>query len=292
MPSAKTLDIPGYQVVKYLGSGARSSIWSIRDRRTGKLFALKRVVRRDPSDNRFLQQAENEFAIATRLDHPTIRHYDEIRRLRKWFKVSEIHLVMEYCEGKSVQEQRPTEITEVLRVFTHVAEGLQHMHKLALLHADMKPNNIIVSPNGVVKVIDLGHACEVGTIKERIQGTPDFIAPEQVERRPLDPRTDVFNFGAALYWTLTGQAIKTVLPKQADSIQLRDELNLTPVSELNPSAPPALCGLVADCVAFNANMRPAAMEPVLTKLALIRKQLDRAEAPSEDDEVAEPEMSE
>jgi len=292
MPSAKTLDIPGFQVVKYLGSGARSSIWSIRDRRTGELFALKRVVRRDPSDDRFVEQAENEFAIATRVDHPTIRHYIDIRRLRKWFRICEIHLVMEYCKGKSVQEQRPTGIAEILRVFTHVAEGLQHMHKLGLLHADMKPNNIIVSPDGVVKVIDLGQACEIGTVKERIQGTPDFIAPEQVARRPLDPRTDVFNFGAALYWTLTGQAIKTVLPKQADSIQLRDELNLTPVNELNPEAPPALCGMVADCVAFNTNMRPASMEPVLTKLALIRKQVDRTGTPGEGDRIVESEMSE
>jgi len=292
MPSAKTLQIPGYQVVKYLGSGARSSIWSVRDRRTGRMFALKRVVRRDPADERFLEQAENEFAIASRLDHPVIRRCEEIRRVRRWLKVREIHMIMEYCEGKSVQENRPSGVPEALRIFTQVAEGLHYMHKVGLLHADIKPNNIIVSAQGVVKVIDLGQGCEIGTVKERIQGTPDFIAPEQVSRHPLDARTDVFNFGAALYWTLTGQAIKTVLPKTADSIQLKDQLNLTPAGELNREVPAALGGLVADCVAFNPTKRPVSMEPVLTKMALICKQLERLAADDLDDPTCQPEMSE
>ncbi|MFW6154317.1 MAG: serine/threonine protein kinase [Planctomycetota bacterium] len=291
MPSTRTLDIPGYQVVRYLGSGARSSIWSIRQRNTGEIFALKRVVRREEADDRFLQQAENEFAIASRISHPVIRRCHEIRRIRKWFKTREVHLIMEYCPGKSVQEDRPTDLMDVLRIFTAVAEGLNHMHRNGWLHADMKPNNIIVASGGTVKVIDLGQGCEVGTIKDRIQGTPDFIAPEQVNRYPLDPRTDVFNFGAALYWTLTGQAIKTVMPKQADTIHLKDELNLQSASELNPEVPPALAALVADCVAFQASKRPVSMEPVLTKLALIHKQLTRqipeGNAPGDEDALAD-----
>ncbi len=288
MSSTRTLDIPGYQVVKYLGSGARSSIWSVRQRATGELFALKRVVRRAEGDDRFLEQAENEFDIASRLTHPAVRRCHEIRRIRRWLRTREVHLIMEYCPGKSVQENRPTDLLEVLRIFTAVAEGLNHMHRNGWLHADMKPNNIIVAPGGTVKIIDLGQGCEVGTIKDRIQGTPDFIAPEQVNRHPLDARTDVFNFGAALYWTLTGQAIKTVMPKQADTIHLKDELNLQSASELNPEVPPALAALVADCVAFQASKRPASMEPVLTKLALIHKQLTRPE--SETDLLPDAEM--
>ncbi len=275
MSATKTLDIPGYRVLKYLGSGARSSIWSIRDQQTGQMYAIKRVVRQHASDDRFVEQAENEYEIAARLDHPSIRRCESIRRIRQWFKTREVHIIMEFCPGMSVQENRPDDINETLRIFACVAEALDHMHQRGVLHSDMKPNNIIVSERGVVKVIDLGQGCDIGTIKERIQGTPDFIAPEQVDRRPLDARTDVFNFGAALYWTLSGAAIKTVIPKTADSIALKGELNLTPVSELNPDVPPALSGLVADCVAFNPGKRPQSMQPVITKLSLVQKQLAR-----------------
>lgn len=262
-------------MLQYLGAGARSTIWSIRDQRTGQTLALKRVVRRHPSDERFIEQAENEYRIATSVDHASIRKCLSIKRIKKWMRLRELHLIMEYCPGKSVQEARPTDVLQTLGIFIQTAQGLQHMHQAGFLHADMKPNNIIVGPDGGVKIIDLGQGCQVGTVKERIQGTPDFIAPEQVFRRPLDARTDVFNFGAALYWTLTGQAIKTVIPKQADSIQLKNELKLTPVSELNPDAPSALSSLVADCVEFQPSQRPASMQPVLTRLTLIQTQLQR-----------------
>ena len=65
-------------------------------------------------------------------------------------------------------------------------------------------------PTGEVKVIDFGQSCRIGTVKERIQGTPDYIAPEQVARRPITSQTDVFNLGATLYWALTGQDIPTL----------------------------------------------------------------------------------
>ena len=273
--SPKTLVLPGYQVMQYLGSGAKSTIWSIRELRTGTLCVLKRVVRQHPSDDRFLAQAENEHAVASQLNHPSIRKCRQIIRCRRWLRVREIRLILEYCPGLSVQQERPVDLPKVLDIFIHVADALNYMHRSGFLHTDMKPNNIIVAPDGLVKVIDLGHSCQVGAVKDRIQGTPDFIAPEQVHRRPLDARTDVFNFGASLYWTLTGQAINTVIPKRSDSILLKSELDLKPVTELNPQAPPALASLVADCVAFNPAQRPVSMQPVQTKLEMIRKQIRR-----------------
>ena len=283
--SVKTLEVPGYQVMQYLGSGARSTIWSIRDRKTNELFVLKRVVKRHPSDHRFIEQAENEYAVASQIEHTNIRRCFQIRRLRSWMRTREVHLVMEFCPGLSVQQSRPTDVLAVLEIFIQVANGLVFMHRRGFVHADMKPNNIIVGPDGLVKVIDLGQSCTLGAVKQRIQGTPDFIAPEQVYRQPLDARTDVFNFGAALYWTLTGQAINTVLPKKTTSVQLVSELRLTPVDQLNKEVPPALAKLVADCVEFQAGQRPAAMQQVQVKLEMIQTQIRRAagkDAPSKD----------
>jgi len=132
----------------------------------------------------------------------------------------------------------------------------------------MKPNNIIVGQDGKVKIIDLGQSCPVGTLKERIQGTPDFIAPEQVHRRPLDSRTDVYNFGATLYWTLTGNAIPTVLPKQR-SMHFKSDMHVIPPERFNSQVTPSLSKLVTDCVEMQPSQRPESMSAVAARLSLI-----------------------
>ncbi|MFP4353571.1 MAG: serine/threonine-protein kinase [Phycisphaerae bacterium] len=280
---SETLEIPGYQVMQYLGSGARSTIWQIKESRTGKIFALKRVVKRQVSDTRFLEQAENEYQVAQGLDHATIRRIYKIRRVKRWLSLREIHLIMEYCQGRTIQEARPKAILQVIEIFRQVADALFHVNQQGFVHGDMKPNNILVGPDGkTAKIIDLGQSCPNGTIKQRIQGTPDFIAPEQVHRKPLDARTDVYNFGAALYWTLTGKPIPTVLPKKAEVPQISD-LAVTPPEELNPGVPETLSKLVLDCIQLRPADRPVSMEKVGSRLSLIAYMLTRT-----DDEAVDP----
>jgi eukaryotic-like serine/threonine-protein kinase len=266
--------VPGHKIVQLLGNGARSTIWQIRHIATGKYFALKRVVKRERSDVRFIEQVEVEYANAAKLDHPNLRKIHNLRRIRKWLSVSEVHLMMEYCEGETIQNARPQDVARVVRIFSTVAEVLEHMNSRGVIHADTKPNNILLTANDEVKVIDLGQSCPAGTVKERIQGTPDFIAPEQVHRQPLDTRTDVFNFGASLYWTLTGRAIPTVLP-QNDTIREKREHVLHPISELNPDVPPSLTKLVEDCIEQLPSRRPASMKDVVSRLGLVSLTMKR-----------------
>lgn len=270
MAGQRKLEIPGYETLQFLGNGARSSIWQARDRKTGKLCALKHVTKRPGEDNRFLEQAINEYEIATKLNHPAIRQIFELQKVKKWFCLSEIKMVMEYCEGTSVQDKRPETVEETCRIFVEVARAMAHMSQSGFVHSDMKPNNIIVAVNGVVKIIDLGQSCPVGTVKQRIQGTPDFIAPEQVDRRPLDGRTDVFNFGASLYWALTEKHIPTVLPGRSDSLSGSNAKAITPPDKINPKIPPALSKLVMDCIEYFPTNRPQ-MSEVAAKLAMILK---------------------
>lgn len=277
MSSSQTLDIPGYQVIQYLGSGARSTIWQIKSCRTDEVFALKRVVKRHSSDNRFLEQANNEYEVGSQLDHPAIRHIYSIRRIKHWLSIREIHLVMEMCEGFTVQERRPGSVEEVLRIFSQVASALNYMNAKGFVHADIKPNNIMVTSTGAIKIIDLGQSCRAGTIKQRIQGTPDFIAPEQVQRRPLDARTDVFNFGAALYWTLTGQPIPTMLPKRGN-ITMMSDMVIQPAEHLNSEVPSSLSKLITDCIESQQTQRPRSMKDVCARLELISTSLKRAAA--------------
>jgi len=280
MSTAQTLEVPGYQVVQYIGSGARSTIWEVRDAGSGQSFALKRVVRRHGGDEKFLRQAENEYEVGSALDHEGIRHIHRINRIKRWLQVKEIHLLMELCYGVNVQTARPSDIAEILRIFTKVAEALAYMNSKGFVHADMKPNNILVAPDGKVKIIDLGQSCRMGTIKERIQGTPDFIAPEQVYRRPLDARTDVYNLGAALYWTLTGRPITTVLPKKGN-LQMKSDLHVKPPDQINAEVPKPLSNLVIDCVDIHPANRPSAMSEVGTRLELIAHTLNRNSMPQQ-----------
>ncbi len=276
MDTAQTLEVPGYEVVQFLGSGARSTIWKVREKRTGAQYALKRVVKRKTSDTRFLDQARNEYEVASQLDHQVIRKVHHLRRRKHWLSVREILLIMELCDGLTIQGDPPGEIREVLRIFHEVGVALAYMNTLGFVHADMKPNNIMVGPNGTVKIIDLGQSCRIGETKQRIQGTPDFIAPEQVLRRPLDPRTDVFNFGASLYWTLTGEPIPTILPKKGGAVSLAGEPDAVPPHEVNSEVPASLSKLVMDCIRPKPSARPLNMEQVVSRLEVINYSVNRS----------------
>ena len=271
---SSALSVPGYRILKHLGNGARSTIWQARNARTGDLIAIKRVFRQNSHDQRFLDQAANEFHVAGQIDHPVVRKIFRLRRIRKLIRVCELHLYMELCEGRTVQERRPTEMDDVMHIFSQVAEGVAHMNRTGFVHADLKPNNILVDDNRTVKLIDLGQSCPVGAAKQRVQGTPDYIAPEQVGRKPLDARTDVFNFGATLYWVLVGKPISTALPRNGE-VTLRSDTAIIPPDQKNEEVPPALSKLVMDCIELLPNRRPNNMDEVISRLDLVTQAMMR-----------------
>jgi serine/threonine-protein kinase len=273
--------VSGYTVYERLGTGARSTIWLVSEHRTGKLYALKRVVRRATDDDRFLNQAINDYDISSRLNHENLRQSYDIRRLRRLFQLRELHVVMEYVEGRSLEEIGPLGIHGLIGIFRSVAQGLDALHHAGYVHTDIKPNNVIIGDHGVVKIIDFGQSCPIGHIKGRIQGTPDYIAPEQVEKGiPLDQRTDVFNLGATLYWAVTGKNYPTVMPskKRKTGIDLMGPRQAQPPEELNPNIPPALSRLVLDCCHNNPKDRPQNMSEVIRRLEVVQHILDKNEA--------------
>ena len=257
-----SFSVSGYTVLERLGTGARSTIWLVTEQRTGEHYALKRVVRRATEDTRYIQQAQNDFEISRRVEHPCLRRSIDMRRVRKLFQIRELHVVMEYVDGRTLEQIGPLGSHGLLGVFTHVAQGLEALHKMGYVHTDIKPNNILIGTDGQVKIIDFGQSCPIGHVKGRIQGTPDYIAPEQVEKgAPLDQRTDVFNLGATLYWAVTGRVIPTVLPskKRHGGIDLVGPREAPLAHEVNPNVPPALSRLIADCCQPVPKDRPADM---------------------------------
>jgi serine/threonine-protein kinase len=261
-----------YDVLERLGEGARSVIYAVSDPATRQVFALKHVIRAEPKDLRFIEQVETEYEISRQFTHPNLRRSYELKLVKTMLvKISEAFLVMEMVDGKPLDVRPPTEMVDILDTFIQAAQGLKAMHQMGYAHCDIKPNNILRNDRGQVKVIDFGQGCRIGTVKERIQGTPDYIAPEQVNRKPIDQRTDVFNLGATLYWNLTGKHIPTLytVNKKGENSFLLDARFDTP-RDLNPSVPQALANLIMESVSTRASRRPPDMDAVLQRLELAK----------------------
>jgi len=267
-----------YDVLEKLGEGARSIIYRVSDPETRQEYALKHVLRADQKDIRFIEQMETEFEISRQFTHPNLRRTFDLKIAKTMLlKVNEAFLLMELVEGKALDVELPPSMIDLVDTFIQAAQGLRAMHAMGFVHCDIKPNNILRNSKGMVKVIDYGQSCRIGTIKERIQGTPDFIAPEQVARRPVTVQTDVFNLGATLYWALTGRHIPTLytVNKKGENSFLLDARIDTP-QDLNNKVPPALSNLVVECISTRPQKRPADMDQVLTRLELSKHILQKA----------------
>ena len=204
-----TLDIGSFSIIKRIGIGARSTIYLAVDEQDKTNVALKRVVFERPADSRIFEQVQTEYKVARRIDHPYVRKCYKLKKIGGIFKAKEMLLSMEFFDGKSLEDSPTLSLLDVLLVFRMVAGGLQAMHQQGFVHCDIKPNNILINDTGTIKIIALGQSCQIGTVKPRIQGTPDYIAPEQVKRKSLGPKTDIFNLGATMYWALTGKNVPT-----------------------------------------------------------------------------------
>lgn len=263
------LDIGGFTILKRIGTGARTTIYMATDKEDNTNVALKRVIFERPEDARIFEQVETEYKVARRIDHPYVRKCNKLIKIRRMFKVRELLLSMELFDGQSLEDGPTLSLVDVLLVFRMVASGLDAMHQQGFLHCDIKPNNILMGTSGSIKIIDLGQSCRAGTTKPRIQGTPDYIAPEQVRRKPLDSRTDIFNLGATMYWALTGQNVPTLIPKKNDRLGLVIPKNCPAPHEIRKKVPIGVSRLVMDCVKDNPAHRPRNLLTVISRLDLI-----------------------
>ncbi len=279
-PLTPGADIAGFRILKDLGTGAASQLYLVQDSKSKHIWALKHVQKETEKDQRFLDQTEIEYTVGSSLQHPKLRHVERLIKNRKLVRVSELYLLLEFVDGIPLDEHPPETYMQAVDVFQQVADALLYMHEQGFVHADMKPNNIIASEDGQAKVIDLGQSCRVGTIKERIQGTVDYIAPEQAHRRQITPATDVYNLGATMFWCLTGEHIPTAMsPKKSGLGLSKDENSLQmPKSptEIKSDVPLELSSLVMECIEPVPAKR-ITMEAVRNRLQVIQIRLEAQE---------------
>jgi serine/threonine protein kinase len=251
-----------FQVLGSLGTGAHSTILHIRRSADSKQFALKVVPVRDSGDLKFLEQAQHEFRVAQMLDHPSLIKVYALETARDWlFRVRKIHLLIEYVNGRTLDTFKRLPIPQLVLIFARVADAMVQMHRRHVCHADLKPNNIMLSRAGEVKIIDYGLAWIKGEDKHRLQGTPEYMAPEQAKKSIVNEHTDIYNFGATMYRLTTFRLPPSVLAGQGSLPP--DARNwsrvLKPVQECNAEVPEGLCDLIHRCLAFYPNQRPERM---------------------------------
>ena len=240
-PAVKTARLPAaarYEFGEPIGSGGVGTVYRARDRQTGQRVAVK-VLRTKVSDNPTVHQRfAREFRAATQLEHPNI-----VRALDMGTDGTLSFLVYELVEGESlgdrVESKGPLPEGEAVRVTTQIAQALHYAHLRLVIHRDVKPDNILVLPDGRAKLTDFGLAKDYNCDEELTRhatglGTPNYMAPEQfADAKSVGPRSDVYSLAATLYAVVTG--ILPFAAKTSFAILVKKEREIPSVRAKNPA---------------------------------------------------------
>jgi serine/threonine protein kinase len=263
---AEGMRIGKFQVLGPLGTGAHSTILHIRRTEDAKHYALKVVTISSAEEQKFLDQAQHEFRIGQMLDHANLVKIYAFESVKDWlFRVRKAHLLIEYVNGKTLDTAPGLKLPQLVQIFVQIAAGVVHMHRRNIYHADLKPNNIMLSKSGDVKIIDYGLAWVRGESKDRVQGTPEYMAPETHKHKMVNERTDIYNFGATMYRMLTFRLPPSTISEEDGGVPIDAKMwarIYKPVEEYNAKVPKELSGLVDRCLAYNALKRPERMSEV------------------------------
>jgi len=273
-----SLLLPDYRIVEKLGVGANSEIYCVQHIDTGELKAAKYVKLRSEDEKKFIDQLRLEQAAAHSLEHPVLRKVYDLRYIRKRLRLRAAVLMMEFIDGMAMSNStfRPS-LNALLRYFRDAAEGLKEMHHKGYVHADLKPGNLLVTKDDKLRLIDFGQSSAMLQAKDRIQGTIDYMAPEQARRSVLDQRTDVFGLGATLYRVLTGQAISTEMNRTAGlHAPTRIGKRLSEMNKpISTDIPTCVMRMIEDCCRDEPVDRLADMRAVIARIELAQTVLER-----------------
>ena len=260
-------EVDHYRILGQLGGGGMGVVYKAEDSRLQRTVALKflpSALTRDPvAKSRFLQEAR----AASALDHPNVCTVYDVGEIED----DRLYLAMPAYDGETVKqkiERGPLAVEEAVDVAKQVAQGLAKAHRQGIVHRDIKPANLMVTGDGIVKILDFGLAKLAGaaglTRSGLCVGTPSYMSPEQASGE-VDHRTDLWSLGVVLYEMLTGQ-----LPFQAESdpeiVHAVLHADPAPLRRWRPDAPPELERIVSGLLRKRLADRYPSAESVLADL--------------------------
>jgi eukaryotic-like serine/threonine-protein kinase len=250
-----------YELLDKIAEGGMGTVYKARDREADRIVAIKIVTAHVAKNPVLMKRFEQEYRVASDLDHPNI-----VRALDFGFDNNRPYLVMEYVDGESLGQriERDGRIAEneAIRLIAQIAQALHKAHKQGIVHRDVKPDNVIVSSDGVAKLADLGLVKESETDLNltrtgRGLGTPHFMAPEQFrDAKNADARCDIYSLGATLYHMVTGELpFKSNGPLDAWMKKINNEL--VPARQIVPDLSERVDWALRRAMAVEREKRPA-----------------------------------
>ncbi|NBO91719.1 MAG: serine/threonine protein kinase [Planctomycetia bacterium] len=272
------IKIGKFEILNTLGSGAHSSILHIRRAEDDQQYALKVVAVGDPEeDMKYVAQAEHEFRVASMINHPNLIKIYALEKVKNWFfKLKKVHMLIEFVNGKTLDQAPRLSLPRLVQVFKMVADGMVHMHRKEVCHGDLKPNNVMLSRTGEVKIIDYGLARIKSETVTRVRGTPEYMAPEQVTHSLINERTDIYNLGGMMYRLVTFKLPPAIVTDDDPTTPMDGKVwqrMYKPVLDVMPKCPPVLANLIDRCLKYDAMKRPERMSEIQSTLDRLADEL-------------------
>jgi serine/threonine protein kinase len=262
--------ISHYRILSKLGAGGMGEVYLAEDTRLGRRVAIKVLAPEVVADEHARKRLVREARLAATLDHPNVCIVHEVGESDDGG-----YIVMQYVEGETldaVMRRRTPSLAEILRIAAQASDALAEAHARGIIHRDIKPQNIMLTARGVVKMMDFGLAKATGgglathagadeartmnllTAAGAIIGTPAYMSPEQLRGEALDARTDIFSFGVVLYEMIAGRH-----PFLREGMMATTSAILTeeppPLARFTHDAPPELERITRKCLAKDRERR-------------------------------------
>jgi eukaryotic-like serine/threonine-protein kinase len=272
--------ISHYRIIEQIGSGGMGKVYLAEDTKLERQVALKFLPAQFSADEEERKRFIHEAKAASALDHPNICSVYEIGETPE----GQLFIVMGYYEGKTLKEKikaGPLPVNEAVSLAVQVAEGLQEAHRKGIVHRDLKPANIMLTEQGVAKIVDFGLAKLKGltrlTKSGTTLGTVAYMSPEQAQGKEVDQRTDIWSLGVILYEMLTG---KLPFPGEYDQAVLYAVINEEPesLSKLRIDIPDELKFIVSKALAKRPENRYQAVDELLKELKRFQRSITAPEA--------------
>lgn len=251
-----------YELQELIGGGGMADVYKAQDKLLDRAVAVKILHQQYANDAEFVEKFRREATAAAKLAHPNIVNIYDVGE-----DGGSQYIVMEYVSGPTlkevIQQKSCLEPIEAVRIAKEIASALESAHRNNLVHCDIKPHNILVMPDGHIKVTDFGIARAVSastmTYSGSVMGSVHYFSPEQAKGTVITTKSDVYSLGVVLYEMLTGQ-----LPFNGEtsvSIALKHlQEEPVPIRQLNPSIPPVLEAIVQKAMSKDPADRPNSTE--------------------------------